>query len=369
MQMQITSKLGQKIISKVAKYTDLDINIMSIDGLIVASTDDSRVGELHTGAVEVLKTHKELIIDQQELTRYPGTKQGVNLPIYHNDKEIGVVGVSGEPHIIYKFTGLIRTAVEVVLEQIHIERQEHYQQRQWNYWLHQLLHPSGFNKEKLEEDATYSLQINYRADWRAVVLFGTIEQDVLTTIKREIQSMDLDTLFILPFLENEIVIAIPGDFTRLEYLCNKLVKLSGNYTRLGVGEEGFGLVGIRNSYVQAKHALAFSERKDRISYSWDWVMERLTLAIDNEQYMLVSSDYESKIRNLESTYLETIDAFLNNNLSIKKTAAFLHIHRNTLLYRLDKVYKKTGLDPRVFNDSCILKIVRTKQICAMIQIN
>ncbi|WP_404454918.1 sugar diacid recognition domain-containing protein [Oceanobacillus kapialis] len=367
--MQITSKLGQEIIRKVAKYTELDINIMNMEGQIVASTDRKRVGELHTGAVEVLCTHEELIIGDKELSRYPGTKQGVNLPINHKDKVVGGVGVSGEPSVIYKFTGLIRTAVEVVLEQIHIERQGHYQQRQWNYWLHQLLHPSGFNQEKLEEDASYSLQIDYRADWRTAVLFGKIEQDVVDAIRRELESMQLDTLFILPFLESEIVIAVPGEFKRLETLCEKLVRISGEYTRLGVGEVGYGLVGIRNSYVQAKHALAFSDRKDKISLSWDWVMERLTLAIDPEQYMLVSSTYENKIRNLESTYLETVDAFLNNNLSIKKTAASLHIHRNTLLYRLDKVYQKTGLDPRIFNDACILRIVRTKQICAMKQIN
>lgn len=54
--------------------------------------------------------------------------------------------------------------------------------------------------------------------------------------------------------------------------------------------------------------------------------------------------------------LTTIDKFFENNLNISETSRQLYIHRNTLVYRLDKIQKMTGLDLRVFDDAITLKI-------------
>lgn len=59
---------------------------------------------------------------------------------------------------------------------------------------------------------------------------------------------------------------------------------------------------------------------------------------------------------LDDEDLTTIFGFLNNNLIVSEAARQLHIHRNTLLYRLDKIQKKTGLDVRRFEDSLTFKI-------------
>ena len=48
--------------------------------------------------------------------------------------------------------------------------------------------------------------------------------------------------------------------------------------------------------------------------------------------------------------------FFDNNLNISETARRLYVHRNTLVYRLEKIQKKTGLDVRVFEDALTFKI-------------
>lgn len=55
--------------------------------------------------------------------------------------------------------------------------------------------------------------------------------------------------------------------------------------------------------------------------------------------------------------LLTVYTFFDNNLNISETARKLFIHRNTLVYRLEKIQKKTGLDVRVFDDALTFKIV------------
>ena len=57
-----------------------------------------------------------------------------------------------------------------------------------------------------------------------------------------------------------------------------------------------------------------------------------------------------------SEELITVFTFFDNNLNISETARQLYIHRNTLVYRLEKIQKKTGLDVRVFDDALTFKI-------------
>jgi carbohydrate diacid regulator len=61
-------------------------------------------------------------------------------------------------------------------------------------------------------------------------------------------------------------------------------------------------------------------------------------------------------KELDNESRSTIQAFLDNGLSIAETSRALYVHRNTLIYRIDKFEKQTGLDIRKFDDAMICKI-------------
>ena len=54
--------------------------------------------------------------------------------------------------------------------------------------------------------------------------------------------------------------------------------------------------------------------------------------------------------------LTTINKFFENNLNVSETSRQLFVHRNTLVYRIEKLQKSTGLDIRVFDDALTFKI-------------
>ncbi len=54
--------------------------------------------------------------------------------------------------------------------------------------------------------------------------------------------------------------------------------------------------------------------------------------------------------------LTTIYKFFENNLNVSETSRQLYIHRNTLVYRLDKLQKSTSLDIRIFDDAITFHI-------------
>lgn len=62
------------------------------------------------------------------------------------------------------------------------------------------------------------------------------------------------------------------------------------------------------------------------------------------------------VNQFEDEELATVYTFFENNLNISETARQLFVHRNTLVYRLEKIQKKTGLDVRVFDDALTFKI-------------
>ena len=63
-----------------------------------------------------------------------------------------------------------------------------------------------------------------------------------------------------------------------------------------------------------------------------------------------------KVGDFDEETLNTINKFFENSLNVSETSRQLYIHRNTLVYRLDKLQKSTGLDLRVFEDAITFKI-------------
>ena len=73
--------------------------------------------------------------------------------------------------------------------------------------------------------------------------------------------------------------------------------------------------------------------------------------------MFIKEIFENKSPDdFDEETLVTIDKFFENNLNVSETSRQLYIHRNTLVYRLDKLQKSTGLDLRVFVDAITFKI-------------
>lgn len=73
--------------------------------------------------------------------------------------------------------------------------------------------------------------------------------------------------------------------------------------------------------------------------------------------MFIKEIFEEKTPDqFDEETLTTINKFFENNLNVSETSRQLYIHRNTLVYRLDKLEKSTGLDLRIFDDAITFKI-------------
>jgi carbohydrate diacid regulator len=72
--------------------------------------------------------------------------------------------------------------------------------------------------------------------------------------------------------------------------------------------------------------------------------------------MFMTEIFGDQIPNFDEETMMTINKFFENNLNVSETSRQLYVHRNTLVYRLEKLQKATGLDIRVFDDAMTFKI-------------
>ncbi len=95
-----------------------------------------------------------------------------------------------------------------------------------------------------------------------------------------------------------------------------------------------------------------------INYFKDISLELLLNSLDKEASLnyLNTNVNNYDLGSLDQELLFTIQKFFDNNLSVSETSRQLFLHRNTLIYRLEKIKKITGLDIQNFNDALTLKL-------------
>lgn len=140
-----------------------------------------------------------------------------------------------------------------------------------------------------------------------------------------------------------------------------LLKSEEEEVRVAYGTIVNDIKEVSKSYKEAKLALdvgkIFSEEDEIVAYN--------TLGIGRLIYqlpvplckMFIKEIFEDKSPDdFDEETLTTINKFFENSLNVSETSRQLYIHRNTLVYRLDKLQKSTGLDLRTFEDAITFKI-------------
>ena len=175
--------------------------------------------------------------------------------------------------------------------------------------------------------------------------------------------------FITAVDEKDIIVVkelgVNDGHIELDRMANEMLELlkgeGEEEVRIAYGTIVNDIKEVSKSYKEAKLALdvgkIFFGEKKVIAYS--------TLGIGRLIYqlpiplckMFIREIFEGKSPDeFDEETLTTINKFFENSLNVSETSRQLYIHRNTLVYRLDKLQKSTGLDLRVFEDAITFKI-------------
>jgi carbohydrate diacid regulator len=130
---------------------------------------------------------------------------------------------------------------------------------------------------------------------------------------------------------------------------------------IGIGTVAEHLRSLADSYKEAQTAIdvgkVFDTEKSIINYE-NLGIGRLIYQLPTTLCEIFLSEIfkKSSIDSLDQETLFTINKFFENNLNVSETSRKLFVHRNTLVYRLEKIKKLTGLDLRQFDHAIVFKV-------------
>ncbi len=148
-----------------------------------------------------------------------------------------------------------------------------------------------------------------------------------------------------------------------EFLVQSLKEELGLDVRVGVGPTVRELKDLSASYAQAENTLRYADVFDIPGnvYSYrEFILIKMLEDIPEiklARYFSEITDESCKEVFEDEEMLGTAEAFLQSSLNVSETSRNLYMHRNTLLYRLDKIEKATGLNIRQFSDAVSFRVL------------
>ncbi|MCR1898749.1 helix-turn-helix domain-containing protein [Irregularibacter muris] len=372
--MNVPQYLAKDIVGRMKEIINQDINYIDTKGVIMASTDEKRIGTFHGGAKRVLSGKNEIIIHYDE--EYPGAKQGINLPVYFENNIVGVIGITGKEEEVGRYGKIIQSMTEILIKEAYLVEQKNIGRETKRQFVEELL----FRRHKTDEKTLMirSELLNIKINIPRIV--------VVARIREKYEEKMLNT----PAIYEKIYNIIQGyvDFNKQ----NLIIQSGMNYIMLldtntlkeihsliqsiheniekkydikvcfGIGGISSSADAMRTSYLEARKALDValtSQTKCIIEYS----ELDIELFLD-EIPQRIKQEYIQKVfRNIDMNqmdeYIEFLGKYFQNNGSITKTAEELYIHKNTVQYKLKRIKALTGYDARNIEDSAILYLAIT----------
>lgn len=345
----ISSQIIQKTLDELRGITRIDLCVMDIDGKVNSSTfpvEGEDFGDVRGFA--------ESMADSQVM------KGNHFFKIYDNQTVEYILIARGGSEDAY----MIGRVAVAQIQNLIVAYKERFDKSNFiqNLILDNLLLVDVYNRAKKlhiaveEKRVVFLIETKNEKDLDCIEilknLFSTRTHDFITAI-------DEKSIIIVRSLEQHEGYDEIEDIARM--IVDMLNAEAMSKVRVSYGNIIREIKDVSRSYKEAKMALdvgkIFYVEKNIVGYN-NLGIGRLIYQLPMPLCeMFMKEIFGGKLpESLDDETLNTINKFFENNLNISETSRQLFLHRNTLVYRLEKIQKSTGLDIRVFDDALTFKI-------------
>ena len=319
------------------------INIMDREGTIIASTEKERIGTFHQGAAEVIATGKPVLIETRDLPRYPGAKEGYNMPIFLKDELIGVVGIFGCEEQMLNVANLLKVYVAQHFAQQAMAQKQNVESEVRNRLLGlMLLGDTGQTeticqlsalipvqpafpvkviiiraggRENTREQMNHYTQLFQNMAWQGALDRGN-DCIIIHSVPRHGRDEALDKIIAQVVREKGLCIAVSG-------ACKGLEDIPGGMKESNtlISMEGGPVRNLEDSQVRIQYLIYKSLIHGGMKYA-EMLYRKLTDSQDARQ----------------------AEVYYQENGSVQKASDRLHLHKNTLLYRMKRLFQLLDLE-------------------------
>ena len=213
-------------------------------------------------------------------------------------------------------------------------------------------------KYSVPESPCFALAVS--SDLKAGELMSFLTQYAGEEADTAVAVTGKDCAFI-KFMDEDTEYQSSADFAN--FLARSLLEEVGVKVRIGVGGTVRHFEEIASSYRQANTALRMSgifNSGGEVHTYREFVLVKMLEDLPEAklgEYLSILLDGEAKELLKDEDMVNTAEEFLENNLNVSETARNLYMHRNTLMYRLDKIERVMGLNLRNFSDAVTFRVI------------
>ena len=346
----MSNRLFQGLIYQMRDTVDRMIGVIEESSTIIACSDLSRIGERFDFVVPDIGENNELFV-----------RDGITFkPFGSKMKSEYAVFVAGADDLAAKMCGVLA----ISLSSIKQYYDEKYDRSNFikNVILDNILPGDIYLKSR---------ELRFNSDVSRVCMLIKVTNQTDVSAYDVVQNLFPDKTkdFVININENEIALVKE---VRSNIETKDLEKLARSisdslttdlyiHAYVGIGTTVTGVKELARSFKEAQIALevgkVFDTEKSIINYE-NLGIGRIIYQLPTTLCEMFLSEVFKKnpIEALDPDTLETINKFFENNLNVSETSRKLYVHRNTLVYRLEKIKKITGLDLREFDHAIVFKV-------------
>ncbi|RDY32283.1 sugar diacid utilization regulator SdaR [Lachnotalea glycerini] len=352
---KINESLAQQIVDTVKDVCGQDINFIDEEGTIFASTNTNRIGDFHEIGFQVAQTHETIEVKKE--SRFYGTQQGVNVPIFHNGSFLAVIGISGEPELVRKFAYLAIRITKLFIREQELEASNRTQQEQMNYIIHALTKGEITNREYLYE-CLQERKLDKKQKIRVVIFKLKVDYNIANRSSFEQKLFQMFDTLKLPLYTyhypNDYVAMInEKELSFSLQILKSFAQDNNQILEVGIGSS-HELLQLKHSYESAKIALKSLERTGQNIASFDQL--DIDIVLGSLDSKIMEHYLEKTVASLCEEDKELLTIYYAEDMSLQKTAERLYLHKNTLQYKLDRIARLSGYNPRTFKEAVVLYI-------------
>lgn len=350
----IDKKLAQQIVATVKDVCGQNVNFIDHTGMIYASTDERRIGSFHEIGKQAAEKGEMLEVDTDSL--FAGTQKGVNLPVFHNGSFVAVIGISGPPDQVRKYAYLAERITGLLIRERELNTFSRTQAEKMNYVIHSLI-----NRENLSQayllDTLEQFQVNKNGSYRMLLIHIRSGRAPMNTAEAEqkIQQMFAKTgitLCTFHYPSEYLAVVDSRRFPLISPVLAEFACQQEGRLKISVGKSCpvFQLSESYETGAAAQKSIASSAARHYAVFD-DLTLELILSSVEEgckAEYLRKTLDA------LDAEDISLLSVYFEEDMSLGHTSSRLFLHKNTLQYKLDRIYKKCGLNPRKFRDAVVL---------------
>jgi len=367
----LSPSLAQEIAGDTSAVIGFNVLITDAEGTVIGSGDSSRVGSFHEASVEVIRTKEPATHNASQALQLRGVRPGVTLPLVTDGQAVGTVGITGTPAQVRRFGLLVKRQTEILLRESVMLRSRLLAERAAEKLLADI---ASYDPHVVEGEfllfraAELGFDLRLR---RVAVAFevtvpdaGARRQGAPTRDMALIRSELLRTVREV-FADPQDIVATtaPGwigvlhrlparrPLTSLVGDCRRVTDViaaqDGLAARAGIGEPASSVGDLHDSYQDACDALRLGARvagDSPVHLITDLRVHQVLAAVGqparNRLLALTAADLRTQPD--WPVLRDTITAWCESGFNLVRASAALHIHRNTVVYRMNKIEQITG---------------------------